>query len=124
MPTLGRRHFATAAAFLGILLAGVAFLILVDRIGFLAIGLAGLVVLLIAFRLEINAGHAVIDDHHGTAGVNLLARQLREQERTGAEQRPGLAAERDRRAFALYVTRTFGLALTALGFSMFFVHQV
>lgn len=124
MPTLGARHLAAAAAVLGILLAGLAFLVLLDRIGFLAIGLAGLMVLLIATRLEIQAGQAVIDDHHGATGVGLLARQLREQERIGAEQRPGLAAERSRRAFALYVARTFGIALTALGFSMFFIHQL
>jgi len=50
--------------------------------------------------------------------------QMAERDRTAADRRPALAAERRRRALTLYIARTFGVALTALGFTMFYLHQL
>lgn len=115
---------AVTAAVAGLLAAGIAFLLLMTMIGFLAIGLLGLVVLVIANRMEIDDGHAIAEIRQSAATVRLVALQMAERERTAADRRPALAAERRRRRLALHVARTFGIALTALGFSMFYLHQL
>lgn len=124
MPLRSARLVAVTAAIAGLLSAGIAFLVLTTIIGFLAIGLLGLVVLVIANRMDIDDGHAIAEVQQSAATVRLVAMQMAERDRTAADRRPALAAERRRRALGLYVARTFGVALTALGFSMFYLHQL
>jgi len=124
MPMGSARIVAVTAAVAGLLSAGVAFLVLTTMIGFLAIGLLGLVVLVIANRVDIDDGHAIPEIQQSAATVRLVALQMAERDRTAADRRPALAAERRRRALTLYIARTFGVALTALGFSMFYLHQL
>ncbi len=123
MPEGVGKQLAIGAAIIGFVIAGLAVIVLIQFVGWLAIGLIGLVVLLAAVRLELQGGHAVPDIHHSAKTVEILARQLQEEAKaaTGAKKL-ALEAERLKRKRYHYIARTVGIALIALGFGMFFLH--
>ncbi len=125
MPDGVGKQLAIGAAIIGFVIAGLAAIALVQFVGWLAIGLIGLLVLLAAVRLELHGGHAVPDIHHSAKTVEILARQMQEEAKaaTGAKKL-ALEAERLKRRRYHYIARTVGIALIAVGFGMFFLHQL
>ena len=125
MPERIGNQLAIGAAILGFVIAGLVIIALVQLIGWLAIGLIGLVVLLAAIRLELHGGHAVPDIHQSAKTVDILAKQMQEEAKaaTGAKKLAQEAEHRKRQRY-LYIARTVGIALVAIGFGMFFLHQV
>ncbi len=123
MPEGVGKQLAIGAAIIGFVIAGLAVIVLIQFVGWLAIGLIGLVVLLAAVRLELHGGHAVPDIHHSAKTVEILARQMQEEAKaaTGAKKL-ALEAERLKRKRFHYIARTVGIALVAIGFGMFFLH--
>ena len=57
-------------------------------------------------------------------GVGILAGQIGEEHRTPPDQRAALWAEQEKRSAVVYFVNTIGIALVALGFALFVVHQL
>ena len=94
------------------------------RLGWLGVGLIGLVVLLIANQLDLEADHPVSLHAHGSAEMKLLARQMSERSRASPEARLARAAAREKRRRVLGVVRGMGLVLTIVGFGLFVKQQL
>lgn len=124
MPGGVGKQVAKAAAIIGFAIAGLVVIVLFQLVGWLAIGVIGLLVLLASVWLDMLGGNAVSDFSHGGETVRLLARQMAERQRASPEQKLALAAEEDSRRRLLYIARTVGVALTAAGIGMFLLHQV
>lgn len=92
--------------------------------GWLGVGLVGLIGLVIANRVALDAGRAVPGSDFGSAGVGIVTRQLEEEHRTPPEQRAARWAEQDKRSAVVYFVNTIAIALAALGLAMFVVHQL
>jgi hypothetical protein len=105
--------FVTVA---GWCLAGLMALVLVSRIGWLGILILGMVVLMIALRVELDADSPAMS-------VALLRRQQEQRFEGTAESRLATFAERLERNRWLYIVRTIGIALSLLGLTMFSLHQ-
>ncbi len=111
---------AVVIALLGTVLAArVAF----AYVGWLGVGLAGLLGLLISVRLDATGGaaSASIPTSHG---VSSFARQLDERKRLNPEQMLAETARTSHRKRALYLVNTCCLAMMGLGFTMFALHQL
>lgn len=124
MPGGVGRRLAVGAAIIGFVIAGVLVIALFQFVGWLAVGLIGLLVLFASVWLDMLGGHAHSDFQPGGEAVQLLARQMAERDRASPEQRLAMAAERESRRRLVYIARTVGIALTATGFGMFLLHQV
>ena len=95
------------------------------QVGWLGIGLVGLVGLIITTRIDLHGGHAVVDSGQGSSAVPMLAKQLEAQEsNTSPEQRIAQAEERAKRGRILYVINTVLIGMIAFGFGLFVVHQL
>lgn len=124
MPGGVGRRLAVAAAIIGFVIAGALVVGLFQLVGWLAIGLIGLLVLCASVWLDMLGGHALSDVQPGGEAVHLLARQMAERQRASPEQKLAMAAEEDGRRRQHYIARTIGIALTAAGIGMFLLHQV
>jgi hypothetical protein len=82
-------------------------------IGWLGVGLLGLVGLVLAYRIEITEGNVSGD---WRVGVMVLRRQLEEQSRDHPKKRRAEAARLQR---TLAVLKAISLAVTLLGFVIF-----
>lgn len=101
--------------------AGVAY----SWVGWLGIGVLGLLGLVVSARLDLDAGHAVADLSHGASEVGMYAKQLQEHDsRASPEDKLAAAAERLARARVLYLINTVFIAMTALGLGLFVLHQL
>jgi hypothetical protein len=124
MPTWQPDRDEWIAIALGLAIAiGLAWL-LFAYVGWLGVGLVGLVGLVISSRVALFRGRAVPDSDFGSTDVGLLARQVEEEDRTPAEQRAARWAQEDKRSAVVYFANTVCIALAALGFTLFFVHQL
>ncbi len=94
------------------------------RLGWLGVGLIGLAVLLISVRVDLEADHPVSLHSHGSAEINLVARQMSERFRASPEERLALAAARAKRRRILNLVRGIGLVLTIVGFGLFVEQQL
>ncbi|MFQ5775382.1 MAG: hypothetical protein ACE5GS_12750 [Kiloniellaceae bacterium] len=125
MNPLQQLRSETAAWVLGMVVVGVLALVAFSQVGWLGIGLVGLVGLLISVRLDLHGGRAVADISHGSSGVRMYARQLAEEEsRSSPEQKMAAAEERAKRSRVLYLINTVWIAMIAFGFGLFFLHQL
>ena len=92
--------------------------------GWLGVGLVGLIGLMVASRVALDDGRAVPDSDFGATGVGILAGQLREERRIPPDQRAAFWAEQEKRSAVVYFVNTIAIALVALGFALFVVHQL
>jgi hypothetical protein len=93
-------------------------------VGWLGVGLVGLIGLVISSRVALDDGRAVPDSDFGSTGVGILARQMEQEHRMPPEQRAARWAEREKRSAIVYFVNTIGIALAALGFALFVLHQL
>ena len=118
-----RRSFWLAVLFwslVGLFAAVVSF----SYIGWLGVGLLGLIGLLVSIRLDLHGGHAVPDTGQGTTAVDLYAKQLEEKARSSPDEMLADKAQRDQRAKLLYVINTICMCLIIFGFYMFIKFQL
>ena len=93
-------------------------------VGWLGVGLVGLIGLVMSSRVALDDGRAVPVSDLGSTGVGIVARQIEEEHRIPPEQRPARWAEQEKRSAILFSVNTIGIALAALGFTLFLVHQL
>lgn len=95
-------------------------------VGWLGVGLLGLIGLSVSNQVDLQGGHAVADFDHGGAAVTGYARQLDEASAAALspEQKLAAAAEREKRSNTVYLANTVFIALIALGFGLFAIHEV
>lgn len=93
-------------------------------VGWLGIALVGLMGLYISTRVDLHDGNAVADFDYGSSAVTMLARQIDERNRAHHHQQEQIEIERTNRKSLIYFLNTFWLAMMALGFVMFSIHQV
>ena len=93
-------------------------------VGWLGVGLVGLIGLVISSRVALDDGRAVPDFDFGSTGVAIVARQMEEEDRVPVERRPARWAEQQKRSAIVYFVNTIAIALAALGFALFAVHQL
>jgi hypothetical protein len=117
-----RREWVAIALGLTIALALAWFLF--GLVGWLGVGLVGLIGLMISSRVALDGGRAVPDSEFGATGVGILAGQIGEEHRLPPDQRAALWAEQEKRSAVVYFVNTIGIALVALGFALFVVHQL
>lgn len=106
------------------LVALVAAVVSFSYVGWLGVGLLGLIGLLVSLRLDLHGGHAVPDTDEGTTAVGLYARQLEEKARSSPDQRLADRVRRAEREQLLYVINTICMALIVFGFYMFIRFQL
>jgi len=93
-------------------------------IGWLGVGLLGLIGLLVSTRLDLHGGHAVPDTGQGTTAVDLYAKQLEEKTRSSPDQMLADKARRAARSKLLYMINTACMCLIVFGFYMFIRFQL
>jgi len=95
-------------------------------VGWLGIGLLGLIGLIVSNQVDLQGGHAVIDSGHGSSAVTGYARQLDQARASSSspEQKMAAAAEREKRSKTVFLVNTAFTALTALGFGLFALHDL
>jgi hypothetical protein len=124
MPSWEPDHQEWMAIALGLAVALALAWFLFGLMGWLGVGLVGLIGLVISSQVALNDGRAVPDSDFGSTGVGILARQMEEESRIPPEQRAARWAEREKRSAIVYFVHTIGIALVALGFALFVVHQL
>ena len=101
----------------GLVVAAIVGALAFTYVGWLGLGIIGLFGLVGSVREELSGGKAP-----GTAGI--LARQARgASEDDSPEARMRAAASWSKRSGILYLVNTVCIALVAVGFGMFFLHQ-
>jgi len=99
-------------------------LVLYAAVGWLGVGLVGLFGLVISLRLKVQGGSPGTTDFAASDAVSLHAKQLEQQRGAAPEQKLAEQAEAEARGMALYLVNTFCIALMALGFALFVVHDL
>ncbi len=107
-------------AFAVLVLTVVAFL----YVGWLGVGLIGLVGLLISTRVDLWGGHAVADSGEGSGAVNMYAQQIEAAKQRARSE--GMAGEEKKteRSRVVYLVNTMFIAMIVLGFGFFFLYQI
>jgi hypothetical protein len=118
------RHIANGIAAIGLVIVWILAVTFFQLIGWLAIGIIGLLVLFISVWLETLGGQAIADYHLGGEAVNMLARQMSQKDRFTRDEKLAAEAERDKWRRYHIVARAIGIALTAIGFGVFFLYEV
>lgn len=121
MPTWepDRREWIVIA--LGLVVALALAWFLFGHVGWLGVGLVGLIGPMISSQVALHGGRAVPDSDFGSTDVGIVARQIEEEHRLPPDQR---AARWAKRSAVLYFVNTIGIALAVLGFTLFVVHQL
>ena len=112
------------AVFLWVLALLIVAVVSFTYIGWLAVGLLGLIGLLVSTRLDLHGGHAVPDTGQGTTAVDLYAKQLEEKARSSPDQSLADKARRAERSKLLYIINTVCMCLIIFGFYMFIRFQL
>lgn len=113
-----------AAVVFWIVVALVAAVVSFSYIGWLGVGLLGLIGLLVSIRLDLHGGHAVPDTGQGTTAVGLYAKQLEEEDRSSPDRKLADIVRRAERSNLLYVINTICMCLILFGFYMFIRFQL
>ena len=110
----------------GLVIAAVIGALLFAYLGWLGVGILGLFGLVISVRMELFDDHAVGTSEHGSGTVDMIARQARMASEDGRspEAKMKAAAGRSQRLNVLYLVNTVCIALIAIGFGMFVLHQL
>jgi hypothetical protein len=124
MPTWepDRREWIAIALGLAVALALAWFLF--GHVGWLGVGLVGLIGPGISSQVALHGGRAVPDSDFGSTDVGIVARQIEEEHRLPPDQRAARWAEQQKRSAVLYFVNTIGIALAVLGFTLFVLHQL
>ncbi len=94
-------------------------------VGWLGIGLVGLVGMVVSTRLSLHGGHAVADSDHGTGAVGMLAKQVDEKRsHIRPEEKMAAQAEKERGSRVLFLINTAFIGMMALGFGLFLLHRI
>ena len=117
-----RREWIAIAAGLAVAVALALFLF--GLVGWLGVGLVGLIGLMISSRVALDDGRAVPDSDFGSTGVGIVAGQMEEEHRIAPEQRVARWAEQEKRSAIVYFVNTSAIALAVLGLTLFVVHQL
>ena len=124
MPTWEPDRREWTAIALGLAVAAALAWFLFGLVGWLGVGLVGLIGLVMSSRVALDAGRAVPDSDFGSTSVGIVARQMEEEHRAPPEQRAARWADQDKSSAVLYFVNTICIALAALGFTLFVVHQL
>jgi hypothetical protein len=111
---------------MGLAIAIIAGRLLFGFVGWLGVGILGLMGLVVSVRMELYDEHAVGTSEHGSGTVDMLVQQRRiaEESRRSPEEKMKAAASRSKRVNVLYLVNTACIAMVALGFGMFFLHDL
>lgn len=93
-------------------------------VGWLGIGLVGLMGLYVSTRIDLMDGNAVADFDYGASSVHMLSRQIEQQRNATHHHREQHDKDRRVRKALIYLMNTLWLAMMGLGFAMFSVYQV
>ena len=96
------------------------------QVGWLGIGIIGLIGLVISVNISLHGDQAMsASGGHGSGDVPMIARQLEEARRSQSspEQKMAAAAARAKRSKKLYVIKLFFLGMTLSGFWLFSRYQ-
>ena len=115
MASRGQIRGPLIAAAIGVCVVAVYAVGVGTRLGWLGVGLVGLILLLICVRLDLHGGRAVPGMHVDKSEIDRFARQF-DKEAAGTHD-----DQADRRARAIYIGRGVGVLLAVLGFGMFFL---
>ena len=124
MESRRQRRAFWVAVFLWVLALLIVAVVSFTYIGWLAVGLLGLIGLLVSTRLDLHGGHAVPDTGQGTTAVDLYAKQLEEKARSSPDQSLADKARRAERSKLLYIINTVCMCLIIFGFYMFIRFQL
>ncbi len=114
-----------AAWILGAAVVGAICLVAFWVVGWLGIGIFGLIGLVVSNRIDLQSGHGVLDSGLDGSAVSLYARQREAQSLESLpERKMAAAAEAEKRSRTLYRVNTGFIALTVLGIGMFALHQL
>ncbi len=119
-----QRNAFWAAVLFWVVVALIAAVVSFSYIGWLGVGLLGLIGLLVSIRLDLHGGHAVPDTGQGTTAVGLYAKQLEEQTRSSPDQKLADKERRAERSKLLYLINTVCMCLIIFGFYMFIRFQL
>jgi hypothetical protein len=92
------------------------------QVGWLGIGIIGLIGLVISINISLHGDQAMsASGGHGSGDVPMIARQLEESRRSQSspEQKKAVAAARAKRSKTLYVTKLIFLGMALSGFWLF-----
>ena len=90
------------------------------QVGWLGIGVIGLIGLVVGLRVLLHEGHAVAESGFGSGDVPMYARQVEaERSRSSAEEKMAAAAERASRSRVLRLVNTVFIGMTVVGFGLF-----
>jgi hypothetical protein len=96
------------------------------QVGWLGIGIIGLIGLMISVNISLHGDQAMsAGGGHGSGDVPMIARQLEEARRSQSspEQKMAAAVARARRSKKLYVIKLFFLGMALSGFWLFSRYQ-
>jgi hypothetical protein len=112
-----------ALAAVGWSIAGLLCWFLVSRVGWLGIALIGITILFVASRAALDEDNA---SSNVPGGIDAVYRAAYDRQfgYATAEEAAAVVARRQELDRFLYVARTIGLAMLALGANMFIIHQL
>src|SRR3954447_1415667 len=119
MPTWEPDRREWIAIALGLAVALALAWVLFGHVGWLGVGLVGLIGLMISSQVTLHGGRAVPDSDYGSTGVGIVARQMEEEHRLPPDQRAARWAEQEKRSAVLFFVNTIGIAVSRLGFPLF-----
>ena len=96
------------------------------QVGWLGIGIIGLIGLVVSVNISLYGDNAMSPSGgQGSSDVFMIARQLEEARRSQSspEQKMAAAAAKDKRSKTLYVIKLFFLVMTLSGFWLFSRYQ-
>lgn len=91
------------------------------RLGWLGVGLAGLLLLYVCVRLDLHGGKAAPGGHVDKSAIDMLTRQAAGDSALTGSERAGDSARRTR---LLYLGRGLGVLLSVLGLGMFVLERL
>lgn len=94
-------------------------------IGWIGVGVIGLLGLVISTTVALHGGHAVTGSGFGSDDVAMYARQLEAgKSQSSPEQKMAAAAGKTKRARALYLINSVFIGMMALGFGLFILYEL
>ena len=95
-------------------------------VGWIGIGTIGLLGLMISTKLDMHGTHVVTDIGFGSGDTAMYAKQLEEARKSqiSPEQKLAAAAVQAKLSRTLYLINSAFIAMMALGFGFFILHQL
>ena len=95
-------------------------------IGWIGVGVIGLLGLVISTTVALHGGHAVTGSGYGSGDAHMYAKQLEEarKSQSSPEQKMAAAAGRAKRSRTLYLINTVFIGMMTLGFGLFTLYEL